>query len=150
MLLSPFALSDIRIDLDRFLAYYGESGARCSRSDSAFDEKIHKSRSLVFFLVAPFLFFMPFVYLKELEVVFIDRTIHYHAWRRFIGAIRRDWENAITPVSHCPSLLCLVLMLVDRPPCCSLRTSDSWPSRVSILTAGTRAWRRLLATSLPS
>lgn len=42
---------------------------------------------------------MPLVYLKELDAAFVDQTVHYHAWRRFIAVLKRDWENAITPVS---------------------------------------------------
>ena len=50
-------------------------------------------------LISPCLFFMPFVYLKELERTYVDNTVHYYYWRQFISGLKRDWENSITPVS---------------------------------------------------
>lgn len=90
---------------DRYLAYYGEAGARCSRSDAAMEGGEHGPRSLPFLLVSMSCFFMPSVYLQELELLFMDKTVHYHAWRRFIMVARQDWVDSAVPA--------LVLLAAD-------------------------------------
>lgn len=84
---------------ERFLHFYGETGARLDRKDSAFKKDIRGPRSIVFMLISPFLFFMPFVYLKELERTYVDNSVHYYFWRQFIEGLKRDWENSITPAT---------------------------------------------------
>lgn len=109
-------------------------------------------RSWFFFLLSPILFFMPFVYLNELDAVFVDKTVHYYAWRRFIGVLRRDWDNAITPVSYFRQVGALYLTATTiRLPCCFRQMLDSWPSKASTAPAaqGTGARHRLQVTSPP-
>lgn len=84
-----------------FLNYHGERGARIHRDDSVLEETIYKRRSWLFRLVTPFLFFMPSVYMKEIEHVWIDDTVDYISWRRFIQLLYKDWQQAITPVCPC-------------------------------------------------
>ncbi|GJE96870.1 hypothetical protein PsYK624_130770 [Phanerochaete sordida] len=83
---------------DRFLSFWGETGARRTRSESALDCAAAK-RSWVFKRVSPIFFFMPFVYMQEFDQLYVDRTIHYHPWRIFIEGLKKDWENSITPAT---------------------------------------------------
>ncbi|KIP12134.1 hypothetical protein PHLGIDRAFT_113920 [Phlebiopsis gigantea 11061_1 CR5-6] len=84
---------------ERFLSFWGEEGARLDRQTSAFAESIHKPRSLWFNLISPFLFFMPLVYMNELDKLYVDQSVHYYFWRQFITGLRRDWDNSITPAT---------------------------------------------------
>ncbi|KIP12129.1 hypothetical protein PHLGIDRAFT_369143 [Phlebiopsis gigantea 11061_1 CR5-6] len=84
---------------ERFLAFFGEYGARMDRKDSAFEKSIHRQRSWIFYCISPFLFFMPLVYMEEFEKLYVDDTIHYAFWRQFIGELKQDWERSITPVT---------------------------------------------------
>lgn len=86
------------VDKERFLHFHGELGARLDRKDSAFEPSTQSSRSIAFMCISPFLFFMPLVYLKELERTYVDNSVHYYYWRQFIEGLKRDWENSITPV----------------------------------------------------
>lgn len=65
----------------------------------------HGPRSLLFLLISMSCFFMPSVYLQELELLFMDKTVHYHAWRRFITVARQDWVDSATPVRSFPRRL---------------------------------------------
>ncbi|EKM58104.1 uncharacterized protein PHACADRAFT_252136 [Phanerochaete carnosa HHB-10118-sp] len=84
---------------ERFLHFHGEIGARLDRKESAFKADIRGPRSFIFICISPFLFFMPFVYLKELERTYVDNSVHYYFWRQFIEGLKRDWENSITPAT---------------------------------------------------
>ena len=88
------------LDRDKFLHFYGELGARLDRSDGDLD--VPKRQSWVLTMLSPFLFFMPLLYMKELERLYVDESIHYYFWRQFIAGLYRDWENSITPVSLTP------------------------------------------------
>ncbi|EKM58103.1 uncharacterized protein PHACADRAFT_206944 [Phanerochaete carnosa HHB-10118-sp] len=83
---------------ERFLQFFGEPGARLDREDSALDTP-KRPRSLAFNIISPWLFFMPFIYLKELERTYVDNSVHYFFWRQFISGLKRDWENSITPAT---------------------------------------------------
>lgn len=91
---------------DRYLAFCGEVGARCARSDAALEvEKYHKLRPFLFLLISLPCFCLPSVYLMELELLFKDKTVHYHAWGRFIGDATQDWADLTVPA--------LVLLIAD-------------------------------------
>jgi hypothetical protein len=86
--------------------FHGEPGARLDRSTSAFRSSIRRPRSLLLKLVSPFMFFMPLVYMNELDKLYVDDTVHYYFWRQFISALMRDWENSITPVGLRVQIMC--------------------------------------------
>lgn len=88
------------LDRERFITFWGEEGARLDRHQSAFNESIHKPRSWMFMLISPFLFFMPLVYMNELDKLYVDDSVHYYFWRQFITGLKRDWDNSITPVRY--------------------------------------------------
>lgn len=91
---------------DRYLAFYGEVGARCARNDAALEVgEYHKLRPFLFLLISLPCFCLPSVYLKELELLFKDKTVHYHAWGRFIGDATKDWADLTVPA--------LVLLIAD-------------------------------------
>lgn len=87
-------------DYERYLHYHGESCARLSRLVGVEDEP-EERRTLFFKVVSALLFYLPSLYFTELQKVYVDRTVHYWGWRRFISELKSDWENSITPV--CPS-----------------------------------------------
>ncbi|KAI0346505.1 hypothetical protein BDW22DRAFT_765350 [Trametopsis cervina] len=82
-----------------FLNYFGERGARIHRTDSVLEKSLHKPRSWFFCILTPFLFFMPSVYMEEIDNVWIDETVDSINWRRFITMLTRDWEHSITPAT---------------------------------------------------
>ncbi|KAJ3556810.1 hypothetical protein NM688_g1813 [Phlebia brevispora] len=83
---------------ERFLHYHGELYARVTRGDSVFEpEKEHRS---LFFRFCSLIFFnLPKLYYKELHKVYVDKTVHYYVWRRFIGGLKDDWQSSITPTT---------------------------------------------------
>lgn len=91
------------------MQFYGEPGVRMDRLDSAFNDSSRRPRSIAFNILSPFLFFMPYVYMKELDNLYVDHTVHYYFWRQFITGLKRDWENSITPVR--PSQLSAIMVL---------------------------------------
>lgn len=86
------------LDQYRFFNYHGERGARIHRFDSVQDGTICVGRSYLFQLITPFLFFMPSVYMKEIEALWIDSTVDWVSWRRFITILNNDWSQTMTPV----------------------------------------------------
>ena len=86
-------------DKERFLHFYGEPGARLDRSDSAFKASVRRPRPWWFRILSFFFFFMPLVYMNEFDSLYVDDSVHYHFWRQFMSALKRDWDNSITPVS---------------------------------------------------
>lgn len=133
------------IDGDRFLAFWGEPGARLDRLMSALDQTIRRRRSWLFTLISPFLFFMPIVYMNEIDKLYVDQTVHYSFWRQFIAGLKRDWENSITPVRH---LLPLTTVSSNptyatcRQPCYFQQTWDSWLYKASTRVHRTEALLR--------
>ena len=131
-----------------FLNYYGERGSRIQRDDSVLEGSIRRSRSFFFLFLSPILFFMPSVYMDELEHVWIDRTVDWITWRRFITMLTRDWENSITPVSHwirisAPQRSSVLNSTAHyRRPSFFQRMSDFWQYKASTPTSPAEAGRR--------
>ena len=133
------------------MAFWGEPGARLDRKDTALDVTIRRHRSWVFTLISPFLFFMPIVYMNEIDKLYVDQTVHYYFWRQFIDGLKRDWENSITPVSRIStSVTRTTLLTVSRLPCCSPRTWDSSPYKASTRVHRNEVLPKSPATSQPS
>lgn len=86
---------------ERFIHYYGEPCARLSGDEGAI-EPSNKSHSQIFRIMNLLLFQQPDLYFTELSKVYPDRTVHYYAWRKFIGELKADWQNSLTPVRACP------------------------------------------------
>ncbi|THH00975.1 hypothetical protein EW026_g1618 [Hermanssonia centrifuga] len=85
---------------EMFLHYHGEPAVRGSRTESALPEKGRLRVHTYLFKVFSWIFFgMPTLYLKELRKVWVDETVYYDGWRKFTDALKRDWENSITPAT---------------------------------------------------
>ncbi|EKM58098.1 uncharacterized protein PHACADRAFT_252123 [Phanerochaete carnosa HHB-10118-sp] len=84
---------------ERFIHFHGEAGARLDREDNAFVAGIKGPRSHFFYLVTPFLFFIPPVYLKDLERICVDNSVHRLLLLQLINRLKRDWESSITPAT---------------------------------------------------
>ncbi|EKM55078.1 uncharacterized protein PHACADRAFT_255433 [Phanerochaete carnosa HHB-10118-sp] len=84
---------------ERFMAFWGEPGARLTRSEGALQKDTEKRHSWFLILVSPIFFFMPFLYMQEFEGLYVDKTVHYYPWRMFIDGLKKDWENSITPAT---------------------------------------------------
>ncbi|KAI0806190.1 hypothetical protein BC629DRAFT_1590599 [Irpex lacteus] len=82
-----------------FINFHGERGARIHRNDSVLRGKIRTKRSLGFLIITPFLFFVPSVYMKEIENVWIDNTADHISWRKFTTLLYRDWNQSMTPAT---------------------------------------------------
>ena len=41
---------------------------------------------------------MPSVYMKELEGLWIDETVDWISWHRFVSILEKDWNQSMTPV----------------------------------------------------
>lgn len=84
-----------------FLHYYGQDGARLNRDQSVYYVKQDLPRpKYIFLLFSFFLFYMPYVYKKKLDEVFVDSLLNEEHWKRLLENLRNDWEMTVTPVSH--------------------------------------------------
>ncbi|KAK7676790.1 hypothetical protein QCA50_020258 [Cerrena zonata] len=84
---------------ERFYNYHGQPGARLNRDESLKEDTIHHPRSLTFLAISPLLFWMPDVYLVELEKIWVDETVNYRPWNKFIDELKRDWKASTTPAT---------------------------------------------------
>ncbi|CAL1699541.1 unnamed protein product [Somion occarium] len=84
---------------ERFLNYHGQPGARLNRDECMSEATVHRERSLTFLLLSPCLFWMPDIYLAELEKIWVDNTVNYRPWNRFITELKRDWKASTTPAT---------------------------------------------------
>ncbi|KAI0703725.1 hypothetical protein BC835DRAFT_897509 [Cytidiella melzeri] len=82
-----------------FLNFHGERGARISRKDSVHRKSLHSKRSRLFKIVTPLLFFMPSVYMSEIESVWFDQAVDWIAWRAVTAMLLQDWQQSITPAT---------------------------------------------------
>ena len=80
-----------------FLHYYGQDGARLDRNKSVHRDKEPRPRYL-FLLLSTFLFYMPLVYKKKLDEVFVDSLLNEPHWMQLLDNLRKDWELTVTPV----------------------------------------------------
>lgn len=88
------------IYFERYLAFWGEEGARLDRDMNVLAQETPVAPySWLFHTFSLFLFFMPLVYLRELDQASVDKTVNPHRWRKFITGLRRDWDNSITPAT---------------------------------------------------
>ena len=81
---------------------HGKPEARLDRHKSMFepeDPSRNGPSQFLGWIVSPVFFNLPLQYLEDLENIWIDQTVNYSPWRKFIGKLQRDWENSITPVS---------------------------------------------------
>ncbi|GJE96874.1 hypothetical protein PsYK624_130810 [Phanerochaete sordida] len=90
-----------RIYHERYLNFWGESGARLIHSEGAIADNDEKRLNLlVLKLLSPVLFFMPILYVQELQELYVDASVRYHPWQTFLTEnLKRDWENSITPTT---------------------------------------------------
>lgn len=100
----PYHISTVarymdNLNNERFLHYHGEVCARLNRMDGVEEQPDAEHRSPFFNVASVLLFYLPSLYFKELEKVYVDRTVHYWGWRRFISELKSDWENSITPAT---------------------------------------------------
>ena len=86
-------------DTEHYMQFHGEPGVRLDREDSALNKSIERPLSLVFKLITPLLFYLPNVYTRDLDRVYIDDSIRLMQWKNFIGVVKRDWEALRIPVS---------------------------------------------------
>ena len=84
-------------DEERFLHLYGQPYARLNRADSIYEDAT-KPKSRFFKICTMLLFCLPSLYYEEFHNVYVDRTVHYSVWRRFITEMKEDWKNSVTPV----------------------------------------------------
>ncbi|GJE94012.1 hypothetical protein PsYK624_101800 [Phanerochaete sordida] len=81
---------------EMFLHYHGQDGARLNRDQSVHYTEPPRPRYL-FLLVSSFLFYMPYVYKKKLDEVFVDSLLNEEHWRQLLDNLRKDWELTVTP-----------------------------------------------------
>ncbi|KAK7676788.1 hypothetical protein QCA50_020256 [Cerrena zonata] len=87
------------ISMERFYNHHGQPNARLNRDESVFGNEIHRPRSLTFLCCSPFLFWMPDIYLAELEKIWVDQTVGARPWNKFIGILTKDWKASTTPAT---------------------------------------------------
>lgn len=97
----------LQLDEYKFFNYHGERGARMHRFDSVRRNTIQVERSILFQIITPILFFMPSVYMHEIEGVWIDDSVD---WRKFITLLNGDWTQSMTPVRIWHQLLMCLIM----------------------------------------
>lgn len=83
---------------ERFLHLFGQRGARLDRAESIFVKNKPQKSTYLFLLLSPILFYMPDVYIKKLNEMFVDGIINEGPWNKFWNEMRSDWERSFTPV----------------------------------------------------
>ncbi|KZP26351.1 hypothetical protein FIBSPDRAFT_353346 [Athelia psychrophila] len=78
----------------QFIMLYGQYGARLDCDQSVHGIVVH-SHSWYLKSIEPFLFWGAAVHLVSLEKIWVDRTIHIVAFRRFIGKLNEEWQDFI-------------------------------------------------------
>ncbi|PSR76611.1 hypothetical protein PHLCEN_2v8369 [Hermanssonia centrifuga] len=120
---------------EAFMNFHGETIARLNRDESVHHSPGDKRRTYLFRFLSHLLFAMPSLYLKELEKVWVDNTVAYHPWRRFMGEMKTDWENSITPATVLLSANVgfLAIQSIDNPPGSEQRSVAQLTAYVSAL-----------------
>ena len=84
-----------------------------NRDETMSGESIHRPRSLTFLLLSPLLFWLPDVYLADLEAVWVDETVNYRPWNKFFNKLTRDWKASEMPVGPNLFTCCIGACLTD-------------------------------------
>ncbi|KAK7678133.1 hypothetical protein QCA50_018926 [Cerrena zonata] len=89
------------ISMGKFINFHGHPTVRFESSDKVKEKNM--TRSWWFWLISPFLFWMPDVYLRCLEDIWIDDDnydrLNIHLWNEFIRSLNTDWDNSTTPAT---------------------------------------------------
>ncbi|KAH9836343.1 uncharacterized protein C8Q71DRAFT_78139 [Rhodofomes roseus] len=83
---------------ERFVNMHGLREARLERHRSVFDQSPAEPSCLLR-LISPMFFNLPLQYLRELEKIYVDRTVNYKSWSMFVTNLQSDWGNSITPAT---------------------------------------------------
>ncbi|KAH8101129.1 hypothetical protein BXZ70DRAFT_110522 [Cristinia sonorae] len=84
---------------ERFMNYHGQLGARLNSTDPIHKQSNMNRRSLFFWLISPALFWLPGVYLREVEDFWLDETVRFIHWNKFITGLKEDWDRYTTPAT---------------------------------------------------
>lgn len=79
--------------------FWGETGARLGTDRGVLENSAaRQSYSLLLQVISAFLFFLPYMYIKKLDLLFQDYQIKPSQIRTFFSRVKSDWDNSITPV----------------------------------------------------
>jgi len=84
---------------DQFLNYYGQYGARLSRSQSIFEHQTRHPRSWLIKTLSPLLFASPNVHLNALEDLWVDRLTLKSRCEEFFLKLNTQWGDHIVHAS---------------------------------------------------
>ena len=119
-------------------------------------------RSWWFMILSPFLFWMPQIYLNDLQEIWIDDgevpKVNVRLWNEFITTLRNDWEKSTTPVSRFLTVSSaymfhwwpfIVARTWTRQRCSSRLTLAFWLSKALIRQGRRNPRHKLLRISPP-
>ncbi|EIN05627.1 hypothetical protein PUNSTDRAFT_137726 [Punctularia strigosozonata HHB-11173 SS5] len=81
---------------NRFLHFHGQHAARLNYSQPLHAESQHPP-TLLITVVSPLLFFAPDIHLRHFRMIWVDKIVHEHAWRKFVEKIQQEWDKFLLP-----------------------------------------------------
>ena len=100
--------------MGKFINYHGHPTVRFESSDRVMEKNM--TPSWWFWIFSALLFWMPDVYLRCLEDIWIEDTnyerLNIHLWNEFIRSLNTDWDNSTTPVGNHIAVWILTLTYV--------------------------------------
>ncbi|KAH8101138.1 hypothetical protein BXZ70DRAFT_934615 [Cristinia sonorae] len=83
----------------RFKNHHGQPEAILNWGDTIPGHSDHKSRSITFRLISPWLFGWPSVYLREVEDIWVNGHTRFTRGQQLITDLKGDWERSTTPAT---------------------------------------------------
>jgi hypothetical protein len=63
-----------------------------------YDKPVHE-RTVLITLVSPLLFFVPEIYLRDLERLWTDQVLIEAVWKAFMAKLLEEWQDVVLWVS---------------------------------------------------
>ncbi|KAF8844196.1 hypothetical protein BDN67DRAFT_1066314 [Paxillus ammoniavirescens] len=78
----------------RFFNFYGEIGARLDADQTVYNVTERRASVLLLF-ISWLLFRAPDVHLKTLRTIWVDQTINYVPWTKFLDKLNSEWQELV-------------------------------------------------------
>ncbi|KAF9225209.1 hypothetical protein BS17DRAFT_584588 [Gyrodon lividus] len=78
----------------RFFNFHGEVGARLDADQTVYNFT-ERRPSVLLYLISWLLFRAPHVHLKTLKTIWVDQTINYVPWTKFLDKLNSEWQELV-------------------------------------------------------
>jgi len=83
----------------RFLYFHGQKHARLLKDQTVYDEPI-RERTLLITLLSPFLLLGPELYMRKMEILWVETITLPTEWRAFVRSSLDEWKDLILTVRY--------------------------------------------------